>query len=397
MKKIIAGILIAVCILAATLQNAGAAAEHVIVKPKVTATPTIAPSSKPTATPTATAKPTATPTATPKPTATPTATPKPTATPTATPKPTATPTAEPTPTPTPAPAESGSGPVKMPELPSRAADLLYNDKAEIDTTYKNDGLITVTYTASTTNAIAVMVVPPGADENKKDERYDYTNVKAGVPYTIPLTSGSGKYVLKICENSSGTSYAVRYTADVDVKLVNDYSPFLYPSDFVKYSKSSAVVKKAADLAGGYTDKYKKIEAVYNFVVKNFTYDKDRAAKITSGELKGYAPVLDDVLAAKKGICYDYAGVMTAMLRSLGVPAKMVFGYAGEKGEYHAWISIYDTDQQKWVEGVIIFDGTTWHRTDPTWISGGMKSDGTVPDSLRKIVTNSSLYKATKAY
>ena len=67
-----------------------------------------------------------------------------------------------------------------------------------------------------------------------------------------------------------------------------------------------------------------MEIIYNYVVNNFTYDKQQAATVKSG----YLPVLDNVLAAKKGICFDYAGLMTGMLRSLGVPCKLVVGYAG---------------------------------------------------------------------
>ena len=76
----------------------------------------------------------------------------------------------------------------------------------------------------------------------------------------------------------------------------------------------------------------------------------------------YLPVLDQVLAEKKGICSDYAAVMTAMLRSQGIPCKLVVGYL--KTESHAWISIW-TEETGWVDGNIYFDGTSWKRMDPT--------------------------------
>ncbi len=82
---------------------------------------------------------------------------------------------------------------------------------------------------------------------------------------------------------------------------------------------------------------------------------------------GYLPDVDKVLERKKGICFDYAAVMTAMLRSLKIPCKLVIGYAGV--EYHAWINVYSEDSG-WMDGVVFFDGKTWRLLDPTFASGG---------------------------
>ena len=82
-------------------------------------------------------------------------------------------------------------------------------------------------------------------------------------------------------------------------------------------------------------------------------------------------MLDNVLAAKKGICFDYAALMTGMLRSQGVPCKLVVGYAGTV--YHAWINVW-TEETGWIDGVIYFDGTAWQRMDPTFASSGGGSD-----------------------
>ena len=115
-----------------------------------------------------------------------------------------------------------------------------------------------------------------------------------------------------------------------------------------------------------TDPLDKVAAIYDFVVKNLTYDKQLAATVQSG----YLPVLDSVLAKKTGICFDYAALMTGMLRSQGVPCKLVVGYAGTA--YHAWISVY-SEKTGWVEGVVYFDGVSWQRMDPTFASSGKQS------------------------
>ena len=74
---------------------------------------------------------------------------------------------------------------------------------------------------------------------------------------------------------------------------------------------------------------------------------------------------------KKGICFDYAALMTAMLRSQEIPCKLVVGYAGNV--YHAWISVW-TAENGWIDGAIFFDGQVWTRMDPTFASSGGRSE-----------------------
>ena len=124
---------------------------------------------------------------------------------------------------------------------------------------------------------------------------------------------------------------------------------------------------------------------YNYVVKNISYDSKKASSVTSG----YLPVLDNVLKEKKGICFDYASLMTGMLRSQGVPCKMIFGYAGSA--YHAWISVW-TESSGWVDGAIFFNGTSWQRMDPTFASSGNQSS-----SIMSYIGNGKNYTAKYLY
>lgn len=75
------------------------------------------------------------------------------------------------------------------------------------------------------------------------------------------------------------------------------------------------------------------------------------------------PDVDEIsLSSGKGICFDYAALMAAMLRSQRIPTKLQVGYAGEA--YHAWISCY-VDEIGWVDNMISFDGKDWSLMDPT--------------------------------
>jgi hypothetical protein len=81
--------------------------------------------------------------------------------------------------------------------------------------------------------------------------------------------------------------------------------------------------------------------------------------------------VDAALDRGKGICFDYAAVTAAMLRGLGIPCKLVAGYAG--AAYHAWIRAY-SEETGWVNQLIYFDGKGWKLMDPTFASAGNQSD-----------------------
>ena len=132
---------------------------------------------------------------------------------------------------------------------------------------------------------------------------------------FPLTEGNGTYTVRVLEQVSGNQYAVKSNNSINVTLSNEYEPFLYPNQYVNFSAGSAVVTKGAEVAASAADALGVVSNVYNYVVQNFTYDTALANTVQSG----YLPNVDHVLSVKKGICFDYAAVMTAMLRSQNIP------------------------------------------------------------------------------
>ena len=70
-----------------------------------------------------------------------------------------------------------------------------------------------------------------------------------------------------------------------------------------------------------------------------------------------------MLKNKKGICFDYAALATAMLRTQRIPTQLVVGYSGQV--YHAWINVH-IDGVGWVNKIIEFKGDKWVRMDPTF-------------------------------
>ena len=233
----------------------------------------------------------------------------------------------------------------------------------------------VTVDASNTKYGYIMVKYDGSSAAKKKVivqgpsgvKYTYNLNKTRDYETFVLSDGDGRYNVGVFENIAGTKYSTLFTQTIDVKLADQFAPFLSPNQYVNFTVNSNAVKKAAELTAGMSDELAKVEAVYSFVVKNVTYDKQKAQTVQSG----YLPDVDEVLSTKKGICFDYAALMASMLRSQNVPTKLVVGYTGSA--YHAWISTY-TAETGWIEGVIFFDGTTWKLMDPTFASSNKSSD-----------------------
>ena len=234
-----------------------------------------------------------------------------------------------------------------------------NDQAVLDYSNTADGYVMVRYTAQTDKRLKVQVKGPKTT-------YTY-NLPQGEWTVFPLSDGSGSYQAVVYRNASGSKYAAVLSNTFDVTLKDEFAPFLRPNQYVDYDKASVAVAKARELTASKQTALDKVAAVYDFVVGTLTYDKEKAAAVKSG----YLPVLDEVLAVKKGICFDYAALMTGMLRSQGVPCKLVVGYAGTV--YHAWISVWSEDVG-WIDGAIYFDGEAWQRMDPTFASSANKSD-----------------------
>lgn len=249
--------------------------------------------------------------------------------------------------------------------------------AVIDYSNTSDGYIMVKYKKETDRTIKSQVKGP-------DTTYTY-NVKPGEWQVFPLTDGNGPYKVSVLKHVSGNKYAVALSQSFTVKVENEFAPFLLSNQYVNYADAPETVKKAASLCKKAKEPLQKVEKVYNYVIKNMTYDKKKAQTVKSG----YLPDLDQVLKAKKGICFDYASLMAGMLRSEGVPCKLVVGYAGEA--YHAWISVW-VEGEGWIEGVVYFDGEHWQRMDPTFASSGGQSK-----SIMKYIGDGENYTAKYFY
>ena len=258
-------------------------------------------------------------------------------------------------------------------------DVKKNAKAEIDASNITDGYVMIKSLAGGSAKLKVLVTGPSK------VAYTYNLKSDGNFEVFPLSDGSGTYSIGVYKNISGTQYSTEFTTSITVTLKDAFAPFIRPNQYVNYSAQTLGVVKAKELVTGVSTTLGQVEKIYNYVVKNFTYDKQLAATVQSG----YLPELDKVWNKKSGICFDYAALVTAMLRSQGIPSKLVIGYAGQA--YHAWISVWSSETG-WVEGAIYFDGTTWKLMDPTFASSGNSSE-----AIMKYIGDGKNYSAKYLY
>ena len=252
-----------------------------------------------------------------------------------------------------------------------------NDYAWIDYSNANQGYVVVKYTASTSVRLKCIVKGPSTS-------YNY-NLTQGKEEVLPLSDGNGTYTITVYQNVQGTKYASVVSITENMVMDNQFAPFLHSNQYVDFAPATLTQQTAAQLCAGKATELDKVAAVYDFVVKNIGYDLGKAQTVQSG----YLPVLDAVLTDRTGICFDYAALMAGMLRSQGVPCKLVVGYAGTA--YHAWISVW-TEDSGWVEGVVFFDGVSWQRMDPTFDSSGGGSA-----SVREFIGNGANYQTKYLY
>ena len=251
-------------------------------------------------------------------------------------------------------AHSGPPRDSTPKVLTPSADgvtVYQNDFASIDASNTSQGYVMVKYNG-TNEKVKLRITCPD------QSCYTYLISDRGAYDTFPLTAGNGSYALQVLENVAGDTYTVSLAQSINVNIEDEFLPFLYPNQYVNFHTDSKAVSKGSDLAKDTYSDLDVVQNIYNYVIKNISYDTEKAQNVSYG----YVPDIDDTLSSKKGICFDYAALMASMLRSQNIPTKLEVGYSGDA--YHAWISTY-IDDKGWVDDIIQFNGNTWQIMDPT--------------------------------
>lgn len=137
--------------------------------------------------------------------------------------------------------------------------------------------------------------------------------------------------------SSGTVICKSYR-------VTDEKPnelYLFPSPMAKYDLP--MKEWALDATKGCTDAVNQAERLMHALHQRLTYQKFATNNQTTAL---------EVFQKGLGVCQDYAHLMIALCRSVGVMARYANGLVLGEGETHAWVEVYD--------------GMRWIGFDPTY-------------------------------
>ena len=128
---------------------------------------------------------------------------------------------------------------------------------------------------------------------------------------------------------------------------------------VPESTTAETIALADELAVGHDSTYDVVRAYEAWMFENVEYDLD-APLPDPGE----DAVHDFLVDSQLGFCEQIASSLTIMLRTQGVPARLVTGYvSGTRDRISGVYEVRASDAHAWVE--VWFPGTGWQPFDPT--------------------------------
>lgn len=154
---------------------------------------------------------------------------------------------------------------------------------------------------------------------------------------FPLQLGRTNYTVSLWRQVEGKKYGKIGQVKVAAKMEDELNCFLYPNQYVNYTKNSACVKESAEICKGLETDKEKVDAIRKYVVKNFQYDYIKSVTVAGSS--GMLPDIEGCWKSKKGICQDLSAMAVAMMRAQGIHATLVIGTLGS-GTPHAWVMVY---------------------------------------------------------
>ena len=149
---------------------------------------------------------------------------------------------------------------------------------------------------------------------------------------IALVDGTGKYQYAIANiTNNGKNYRVQYKNSFTVKSIDaELAPYLISTPWGDYKNAPNAAAKAKELWDSKKTQLENIKAIAEWV-GDLKYDE----ALAQGSIGVYiAP--DSVIENGGGVCNEMTKLLTAMLRSQGVPAYVQVGHnAG--GNNHGWV------------------------------------------------------------
>lgn len=191
---------------------------------------------------------------------------------------------------------------------------------------------------------------------------------------FPLQLGNGEYSLTVLENTTGNKYKAVQKKTEKLNLKDNNAVYLNSIQNITWTSSNTAIVKAKELTKNKKTDYEKVKAIHDYIITNINYEHQLAANLPVD----YLPNIDRTLKSKKDICYGYASLFAAMLRSLDIPTKLVMGNSICVDVYHAWNEVY-------------WDGR-WVTVDTSVDAGLNKSNNKF-----ELIKDALKYRTTKQY
>lgn len=122
--------------------------------------------------------------------------------------------------------------------------------------------------------------------------------------------------------------------------------------------SPRIAALARSLVEGAKTPYEKIKRVEAYLQHSYRYSLDLKRDYNT------SPLEDFLFQHKQGNCEYFAASMAVLLRSVGIPARVVNGFQkGEWNEFGGYYAVRQKDAHSWVEAYI--DGYGWASFDPS--------------------------------
>ena len=204
----------------------------------------------------------------------------------------------------------------------------------IDTSQVAQGLVVVEYNDPTPQGHLRVTVE---NLNKLGENQYAYYLKPGVRNNFPLQLGRGQYRVTVLEHVKDNLYRPLKRESFAVELAeDDEGLYLQSVQNVPWKGAPSVVAKARELAQKGDGDKEKFLLIHHYLVQGMAYDYKKVDLLPSD----YLPDVEETLLSGKGICYDFASLLAAMLRSQGIPTKLVMGNGEGINGYHAWNEVF---------------------------------------------------------
>jgi transglutaminase-like putative cysteine protease len=115
---------------------------------------------------------------------------------------------------------------------------------------------------------------------------------------------------------------------------------------------------AAQITRDATNDYDRAAGIQAYLLSNFGYDESIPAPPPGEDGVDYL-----LFHVKRGYCDYFASAMAVMLRSVGVPSRVVAGYVAREPNASGAYTVRENEAHAWVE--VYFPGYGWQRFDPT--------------------------------